>query len=319
MGARSAESGGAGHGKGRVMNRRKFLLGSAAALTGSGLLVGTQGSSQVESQRTVRVQVEDDKEAYLGIQYKENVGINCDGPIKITLMNQAKEDFTDIDFNYDLNGDKISLGTPTKPGSLDLGSSAEIEIPASCCSNSTRPEGTLAFNITARGANSKIETEENGREIKLDCEGTGCLNSSETDPCPDSDSILTGINFIAFYGSDTNLNPTLDNISYNRDGEPVKVDWSTSKSVDEVVLQGGQEWYRYEVGGVTNGTVKMASPPADEFAYAGNSQGGDNQVKFSGDSARRCPRSPCDGVKGYKIDYEEGSGFGSVSSTQKTC
>ena len=110
------------------------------------------------------------------------------------------------------------------------------------------------------------------------------------------------------------MDPRLYNISHNGDGEPVKVDWSTSKSVDEVVLQGGQEWYRYEVGGVTNGTVKMASPPANEFAYAGN-----NQVKFSGDSARRCPRSPCDGVKGYKIDYEEGSGFGSVSSTQKTC
>ncbi|PSP39737.1 hypothetical protein BRC66_04740 [Halobacteriales archaeon QH_2_66_30] len=300
------------------MNRRKFLLGSAAALTGSGLLVGTQGSSRVESQRTVRVQVEDDEEAYLGIQYRD-VDISCDGRIEITLMNQAKEDFTDIHFDYNLHGDKISLGTPTKPGSLDLGSSAEIEIPASCCSNSTRPEGTLTFNITARGANSEIETEENGREIELDCVGTGCLNSSDTDPCPDSDSILTGIRFIAFCGSDTNLNPTLDTISSNVDGEPVKVYWRTSKPVDEVVLQGGREWYRYEVGGDMDGTVKMASPPADEFAYAGNSQGGDNQVKFSGDSARRCPQSPCDGVKGYKIDYEEGSGFGSGSSTQKTC
>lgn len=298
------------------MNRRKFLLGSATTLTGSGLLVGTQGTSSVESKREVTFQVAGDEDAYLGIEYPEGVDIDCNGVVRITLKNQAKEDFTFVDFEYSLvDGDKISIDNVNEPNNIDLGSAEDVEIDVSCNSNSTVPDGIFEFGVTVEGDTSEIDTNGSSREIELDCTDTGCLNSPEGSPDP---SNLTAISFIAFCGGETDLSPgdiSVDTIESNSDGEPVRVDWSTSKSVDEVILKGGQEWYLYKVHGATSGFAQMSMGPADEFASG-------NTVEFPSDNGSgnvsRCPSSPCYDEQGVKVEYSGGS-FDNTESTNKQC
>jgi hypothetical protein len=170
MGARSAESGGAGHGKGRVMNRRKFLLGSAAALTGSGLLVGTQGSSRVESQREVAVDVVGDEDAYLGITYPESVEFGCEKTVEIGLRNQTKVRLDQIDVDAHVRGDGVTVDDVDEPDSIELGDKEVVEVTLSC-DGGTGSEPTLAFDVSVAGEDTSIETERS-RVIELECECT---------------------------------------------------------------------------------------------------------------------------------------------------
>jgi hypothetical protein len=170
MGARSAESGGAGHGKGRAMNRRKFLLGSAAALTGSGLLVGTQGSSRVESQREVAVDVVGDEDAYLGITYPESVEFGCETTVEIGLRNQTKVRLDQIDVDAHVRGDGVTVDDVDEPDSIELGDKEVVEVTLSC-DGGTGSEPTLAFDVSVAGEDTSIETERS-RVIELECECT---------------------------------------------------------------------------------------------------------------------------------------------------
>ena len=171
MGARSAESGGAGHGKGRAMNRRKFLLGSAAALTGSGLLVGTQGSSQVESQREVAVDAVGDEDAYLGITYpKESVKFDCETTVEIGLRNQTKVRLDQVNVNAHVRGDGVTVDDVDVPDSIELGDEEMVVVTLSC-DGGTGSEPTLAFDVSVAGEDTSIETKRS-REIELDCECT---------------------------------------------------------------------------------------------------------------------------------------------------
>ena len=198
MGARSAESGGAGHGKGRAMNRRKFLLGSAAALTGSGLLVGTQGSSQVESHRTVRVQVENDSNAYLLLEYlKGSVTIeeaDCSAWAPLLLVgNQTKErldeitvelvdsldgvSIADVEFCYQGSGSCFSDedeeeygydgGTFTLPP-LSQGEQVLVRVDIAC--EDTTGGETIRFDIEAAGEDTGILAHRAEQGIAVTCE-----------------------------------------------------------------------------------------------------------------------------------------------------
>ena len=148
------------------MNRRKFLLGSAAALTGSGLLVGTQGSSQVESQREVAVDAVGDENAYLGITYPESVEFGCKTTVEIGLRNQTKVPLDDVDAH--VRGDGITVDDVDEPDSIELGDKEVVEVTLSC--NGGTGSESLAFDVSVAGEDTSIETERS-RVIKLDC---GC-------------------------------------------------------------------------------------------------------------------------------------------------
>ncbi|PSP91277.1 hypothetical protein BRC87_03600 [Halobacteriales archaeon QS_4_66_20] len=156
-------------GRGR-MNRRTFLLGSAATLTGSGLLVGARGYSRVESQREVAVDVVGDEDAYLGIVYPESVEFGCETTVEIGLRNQTKIPLDRVDVDARVRGDGVTVDGVDVPDSIELGEEEVVDVTLSC-DGAAGSEPTLAFDVSVAGEDTSIETERS-RVIELDCECT---------------------------------------------------------------------------------------------------------------------------------------------------
>jgi len=188
------------------MNRRKFLLGSAATLTGSGLLVGSQGYSRVESQRTVQLQVEDDEDAYLGLGFpKESVTLDNECETSVTVLeirNQTKEsldeillrfggDFhditvSDIKFTYpDREHNEIEIGeieaddSVVLPEGLGTGKKVSVGVTIECPDDEQVNETqTIGFGIEARGDDTEIVAQRDQPEfqVSVTCD---CLTVSD--------------------------------------------------------------------------------------------------------------------------------------------
>jgi len=166
-----------------TMNRRKFLAGSAATLTGSGLLVGTQGTSQVESHRNTQIETVCDGKAYLRMVHDENgntiefdcdprerIEFDCKTDIQITLKNQAKEDLDKIQFDPVIEGEGVTIENVDVPGSLALGQKDTIDVTVECDGKTEGSLPTLSFGIEVGGDDTWIEAHRSHAfELECDC------------------------------------------------------------------------------------------------------------------------------------------------------
>jgi hypothetical protein len=210
-----------------TMNRRKFLAGSAATLTGSGLLVGTQSISRVESRRTVRIQVEDDEDAYLGLYPEISFGgtweiEECNGELQLGLSNQTKEDPIDVTVALELEGDSIELEEDELEATVPRGETRTVTIEASCDPGADEEEAELELDISGEGEETDDTLIQAHRELTVECS------------CPETET-----RFVAFCGdideSDIDLDVTA---SQNRE----TVDWELDPdpvNLDQIVLYGG--------------------------------------------------------------------------------
>lgn len=118
-------------------------------------------------------------------------------------------------------------------------------------------------------------------------------------PEPPEDISDTAISFVAFCPA---VGVATIEAILNDDGDPIGISWVTNSPPEEVILKGGQEWYRYDVDGETSGVAWMSESEADAFYESGS------PFSFGDDPAgtERCPPSPCAGVAGTKINEEDG-------------
>jgi len=154
------------------MNRRKFLLGSTAVLTGTGLLAGTQGHSQVESQRAVRLQVEDDENAYLRLVFPDAtvVEIECERKIRIPIQNRTKEKLTGITVQPEIVGDGIEVTNVDSPDSLATGEEGTIVVTLECGEGTDSATAEFGFEIEVEGeSGDTLIQAHRGEEISLEC------------------------------------------------------------------------------------------------------------------------------------------------------
>jgi len=179
------------------MNRRTFLLGSAATLAGSGLLVGTQGYSRVESQRTVRLQVQDDDDAYLLLQYPtESIVVDtheCAQAAELLILgNQTKEPLDELVVTLGGDLDEVSISNAEFcfggsescvagdidgnrirfPGEAALGVGEQVRLRLTIeCNTRWTDAPTIQFGIAARGKNTEIIAQRDQQEFQVD---VGC-------------------------------------------------------------------------------------------------------------------------------------------------
>lgn len=133
-----------------------------------------------------------------------------------------------------------------------------------------------------------------------------CLVGGDADPFAD----LRGISFVAFCPAVPA--ERVDVRARNADGEPVKIGWRTADSPDHVVLRAGPELYRFEVGaGETTGEA-VTSADGNRFDAAGELLTDEfvGPPRYPSDpddgDPVRCPRSPCLGEPGTKVDVVSG-------------
>ena len=111
---------------------------------------------------------------------------------------------------------------------------------------------------------------------------------------------------------DNGLYPNDVDIEINErddDNEPTKIEWEVkdgdAPTVEEAVVKAGINYFRYDVGGESSGTVS-SEVDADEDAYE-EVQGDGQQFTFAdeeGPKYKRCPSSPFLGVGGVKIEFD---------------
>ncbi|MCW8172350.1 hypothetical protein D8S78_06660 [Natrialba swarupiae] len=118
---------------------------------------------------------------------------------------------------------------------------------------------------------------------------------------------LTGISFVAFCG-EVGIE-SIEVLTANDEGEPVEIEWSTDDPVDEVILKGEQEWYRFDTAGATSGTAIMAEEDGGVLISP------DWPNRVEGDDSNRCPPSPCKGETGTKLEYDDG--FSNPEATKR--
>jgi hypothetical protein len=116
----------------------------------------------------VRVQVENDSNAYLGITYpKEPVEFDCETTVEIGLHNQTKVRLNQVDAH--VRGDGVTVEDVDEPDSIELGKKEEVDVTLSC-DGGTGSE-SLEFDVSVAGDDTSIETKRS-RVIELDCECT---------------------------------------------------------------------------------------------------------------------------------------------------
>lgn len=236
------------------MNRRKFLVGSTAALTSTGLFVGTQGFSRVGSQREVRIQVEGDEDAYLGLHFPdETFSFECFDTLEIPITNQTKEKLVEIEIEPEIVGNGVSLDDYEVSEEIATGEQGYISAELSCESGETT-QAYFGFDIEVEGESGEtLINAQRGSEVELEC------------------FCETGLSFVAFCGDVDNGD--LDNVSVHvADGDADRITWDTDKILDKVVLYGGFGGRDFEgkqtflnfTTGIDNGEVSVDDDAADE-------------------------------------------------------
>lgn len=182
------------------MKRRKFLVGGTAALTGAGLLAGARGASSVESNREVRIAVEGDEDAYIGLEITSNgdpvatgdtVEFGCEGVLGIVVRNQTKETVEAIDFEPILTNDgrgmEVDYELPDDP--IDIGETGTIFVDITCKEGNG---GTVDFgyDIEVEGTSGETLIEaQRDSQLTVECH---CIESAWAyfeEPKPLNDAI----------------------------------------------------------------------------------------------------------------------------------
>ena len=176
------------------MKRRTLLVGSAALLSGTGLVTGSQGFSRTSAQRETTIQVEDDEGGYLRLQYNaEPDPFDC-GDTEFTFIeeigNQTTATLTSVrveiksvpetitvwhDGSTIDTGDIITvLEAPSSDhgDALGVGESVSVDLTVTCDDGVTTSE-VVEFDVEIEGDDTSIETERpEAVEVQCECETT---------------------------------------------------------------------------------------------------------------------------------------------------
>lgn len=302
--------------RGDAMNRRSFLVGAGTATVATGAVLASGSFSQVESQRRVTIETVGDEDAYLKLVYGEQT-VDCTGEIElVTLTNQVKELLDSIEVEITSETDDVEFGDLSVPETLAVGESGTVTLPVECEPNLEQPL-TVTFDVEVAGAGNTIKAEQRSIELTCICDNPG--------------SEVTGIDFVAFCSDSEPVTVTDISITdaepAGENQKPTGISWTTDSPVNEVVLYGGREWYRFAVNGETTGTATMSEDDADEFGLSlrgydspGFPRSEDDEtgsdadtssdnpfgVTFDDGSERR-PNSPCGCGVSTKVDVEDGT------------
>ena len=123
---------------------------------------------------------------------------------------------------------------------------------------------------------------------------------------------LTGIRFVAFCGEVATENIDVEVLTVNEDGEPVEIEWWTEDDVDEVILDGDDERYRFHADGARSGTAIMAEEDG------GIQLCPDCPSGVEGEGPDSCPGSSCKGETWTKLEFDDGE-FGDPEVTNELC
>ena len=172
------------------MRRRAFLASSAAALGGTGLLVGTQSFSAVEAEREVNIDVVGDEEAFLQLQYSSQ-DVGCNGEFQLVeIGNRTATEITSLVVTVESIPSGIDLhrqgtGTLISPGDeivivdenadpLSPGNQRQVEL-STGAGKSCNGSHDVEFGVTASGPGIYIETTE-PRAVTITCDCSGDLD-----------------------------------------------------------------------------------------------------------------------------------------------
>lgn len=303
------------------MDRRKFLVGVGGASIGGSALVGSGAFTQTASQRQVTIDIAHDRDAYVGLDRCENSPNNSyiefdDGHLGINMSpenptgaggegvnsdslshfdevfeicNQGKQKacfWIDADIATEHSLPLVDFylrDVEFDNGSTDywslLGEEGAIGLyPGECVC-----VGVRTYTKMLSAGDQLVEDEE--VVITADAE-IDCPQPDDDDPDPDPDP-RQAISWIAFCGADLEAGDiSLDITDTDDDGDPTTVGWSSSTSVDTVVVFGASRLYN--TAGGTGGTVSL---------------GDGNPVEW-GPMTEQRPPSPCpDGECGPKFEW----------------
>ena len=316
------------------MKRRNFLMGVGGTAIGGSALLGTGAFSRVESQRRAKIQVAKDTDAYLGLDgcadspNRSYTNIDSNGHLEIDMSpdnptdaggqgvnsdsrtwfhdvyqicNNGKQEvciwiadddnWPRVPENYDDAGDRrVGFYLGDDPGQSLVGKDNQILLDVGECVCVG-----LRTNTKGLGKGDQL-LEDLGDEIVIvadeDCK-------PETPPIELSNTAISFVAFCREDGADVTVTD-IETIATNDEGEPVGIRWTTDDPVGEVILKGGTEWYRYAYDPpTTTGVAWMSDSPPNAALEQGTT------VSFPDDDFTRCPSSPCDGVAGTKIEYDD--------------
>ena len=154
------------------MKRRAFLVGGVTTAVGGSALLGSGALSEADSQRVVKIEVEDDENAYLRLRYR-SASIECEETVDLVeVTNHLKEEITHIDVRYRPSNGGVTLRGLDTPDSLRVGQFGVVTVDAECDSTDSRTT-TVMFDVEVRSENHEVTAQ--NREIDITCE------------CPDDD------------------------------------------------------------------------------------------------------------------------------------
>lgn len=276
------------------MRRRELLFGAVSAATGVGLLTGTRGVSQSESQRTARVAVDGDEDAYVGLEFTERISLDGSGTCTetvdiLTITNQSKLELTDFQVSIRLSADAFEITDKTVPGTLSTGETGTVTVTI----QSSGMESTVATVDLVANTNGDDPQEVFGAEGRFELHRSWEVSLEANCAVPG-----TAVSFIAFEPEDSDelhalSDITVESMAWNADGEVTLIDWRSERPVSESVVYGGREWYL--CAGGQRGT-------------AGTNEGETDCRKLGRDTCLgskkpyRCPESPGRGERCAKFD-----------------
>jgi len=155
------------------VKRRKFILGSSAALVSASFVASAGAFSSTETERDVQIEIAGDKNAYLSLDDGESSEMLFDSgavgaPGEFTIKNQGTKtvEITVEIQNSDANDQgcdlKFETGGSNKKLELTLGSGAKsvvkIKFSGTCANNGTG-DGSLSFEVTDTDDELQIDTQ----------------------------------------------------------------------------------------------------------------------------------------------------------------
>lgn len=276
------------------MRRRELLFGAVTAATGAGLLTGVRGVSRSESQRTARVAVEGEEDAYVGLEYRDRLTLDGTGDCTatadvLTVTNQSKLELTNFQVDITLeHADAFEIIDITVPDRLATGETGTVRVTVA----SSGSESTVATVDLVANTDGDDPGSVSGIEGRFELHRSWNLALSADCAVPG-----TEISFIAFVPSDTGQvsalsKATVESVARNADGEVTFVEWHSETPVAETVVYGGREWYL--CGGGKHGTAGTNESRADCRKLGRGTCIGEDQY--------RCPSSPGEQQRCMKYD-----------------
>lgn len=278
------------------MKRRHFVFGSVGAIGGASLLAGSGAFSRTESQREVQFEVVGEEDAYLRLEYADDLEVECTGTFEITVQNRFKEP-VDLRITFEVAHNKLSPEESRQRfDEVDIGEerTATFEL---TCEPSEHIDTFASVNVVAVGLETKAIVNPT-RQVDLTC------------VCPNP------VSWISFCGEnlfDHHFSDVVGDITDPHEGT-IELNWNrTGGNLTRVVLYEGSFGNRFG--------HKMWEFDAADYGLTGESvttvvslaaeDGEPIETEDTTDGGRH-PSAPCpDGECGPKFDATD-DGFESV-------